>query len=34
MGDDLMKRPVGQTSVALQGIAPGVTITQQSGSEE
>ena len=26
-----MKRPVGQTSVALQGIAPGVTITQQSG---
>ncbi|KMM34293.1 hypothetical protein ACM15_07770 [Parabacteroides goldsteinii] len=31
MGDDLMKRPVGQTSVALQGIAPGVTITQQSG---
>lgn len=31
MGDDLMKRPVGQTSIALQGIAPGVTITQQSG---
>ncbi len=31
MGDELTKRPVGQTSIALQGIAPGVTITQQSG---
>jgi len=30
-GKDLMKRPVGQTSMALQGIAPGVTITQSSG---
>ena len=34
MGDDLMKRPVGQTSVALQGIAPGVTITQQDKMPE
>lgn len=31
MGSDLMKRPVGQTSMALQGIAPGVTIKQSSG---
>lgn len=30
-GSDLIKRPVGQTSMALQGIAPGVTITQSSG---
>lgn len=30
-GDELAKRPVGQTSMALQGIAPGVTITQRSG---
>ncbi|WP_158712682.1 TonB-dependent receptor [Parabacteroides pacaensis] len=31
MGKELTKRPVGQTSLALQGIAPGVTITQGSG---
>ncbi|MDR0430626.1 MAG: TonB-dependent receptor [Tannerellaceae bacterium] len=30
-GGELAKRPVGQTSLALQGIAPGVTITQRSG---
>lgn len=30
-GNDLVKRPVGQTSSALQGIAPGVTVTQSSG---
>ncbi len=30
-GKELVKRPVGQTSMALQGIAPGVTITQRSG---
>lgn len=30
-GDDLAKRQVGQTSMALQGMAPGVTITQRTG---
>jgi len=30
-GDDLSKRPVGQTSAALQGAAPGLTVRQQSG---
>ena len=30
-GEDLAKRQVGQTSMALQGIAPGVTVTQRSG---
>jgi TonB-linked SusC/RagA family outer membrane protein len=30
-GQELAKRPVASTSLALQGIAPGVTITQQSG---
>ncbi len=30
-GDDLAKRQVGQTSMALQGVAPGVTVTQRSG---
>lgn len=29
--DDIARRQVGQTSMALQGIAPGVTITQRSG---
>ncbi|SFG81261.1 SusC/RagA family TonB-linked outer membrane protein [Pedobacter insulae] len=28
---DLTMRPVGQTSAALQGLAPGVTVTQNSG---
>ena len=30
-GESLTKRQVGSTSLALQGVAPGVTITQQSG---
>jgi TonB-linked SusC/RagA family outer membrane protein len=30
-GDDLAKRQVGQTSQALQGLIPGVTVTQPSG---
>ena len=30
-GKELAKRPVASTSLALEGIAPGVTITQQSG---
>lgn len=30
-GEDLNKRQVGQTSMALQGIAPGVTVKQSSG---
>src|SRR5665213_3598478 len=30
-GQELAKRPDASTSLALQGIAPGVTITQQSG---
>lgn len=29
--DDIAIRPVGQTSSALQGLAPGVTVTQRSG---
>ena len=29
--DDMMKRQVGQTSMALQGLIPGVAITQRSG---
>ncbi|WP_207513911.1 TonB-dependent receptor [Longitalea luteola] len=29
--EDLKVRPVGQTSAALQGLAPGVTVTQRSG---
>lgn len=29
--DQLTMRPVGQTSAALQGLAPGVTVTQSSG---
>lgn len=29
--EDLIKRPVGQTSAALQGAVPGLTITQKSG---
>lgn len=29
--EDIVNQPVGQTSMALQGIAPGVTITQRSG---
>lgn len=28
---DIVNQPVGQTSMALQGIAPGVTVTQRSG---
>lgn len=28
---DIINQPVGQTSMALQGIAPGVTVTQKSG---
>ncbi|TCC87321.1 TonB-dependent receptor [Pedobacter frigiditerrae] len=28
---DLTMRPIGQTSAALQGLAPGVTVTQNSG---
>lgn len=31
-GETLTKRPVASTSMALQGVAPGVTITQQSGA--
>ncbi|MCE4567042.1 TonB-dependent receptor [Maribellus sp. CM-23] len=30
-GDKLTNRPVGQTSMALQGLAPGITVTQRSG---
>ncbi|MGH2622116.1 MAG: TonB-dependent receptor, partial [Sphingobacterium sp.] len=30
-GKDIQTRPVGQTSAALQGMAPGVTVTQRSG---
>ncbi|MBE8714460.1 SusC/RagA family TonB-linked outer membrane protein [Sphingobacterium hungaricum] len=30
-GKDIATRPVGQTTAALQGMAPGVTITQRSG---
>jgi len=30
-GNDVALRPVGQTSIALQGAAPGVTVTQSSG---
>ncbi|MGF7037614.1 TonB-dependent receptor [Mucilaginibacter lappiensis] len=30
-GKDIDTRPVGQTSAALEGIAPGVTVTQSSG---
>ncbi|WP_437919967.1 TonB-dependent receptor [Sphingobacterium sp. LRF_L2] len=30
-GEDIAARPAGQTSAALQGMAPGVTITQRSG---
>ncbi|NQD69811.1 TonB-dependent receptor [Sphingobacterium shayense] len=30
-GKDMATRPVGQTTAALQGMAPGVTITQRSG---
>ena len=30
-GEDIALRQVGQTSMALQGIAPGVTITQRNG---
>lgn len=29
--DEIINQPVGQTSMALQGIAPGVTIAQRSG---
>ncbi len=29
--EDLASRPVGQTSAALQGLSPGVTVTQRSG---
>ncbi|SDM70326.1 SusC/RagA family TonB-linked outer membrane protein [Siphonobacter aquaeclarae] len=29
--EDLIRRPVGQTSTALQGMMPGVTVTQRSG---
>ncbi len=29
--DDIVSRPVGQASMALQGLAPGVTVTQSSG---
>src|SRR5690606_3217273 len=28
---DIVSRPVGQASMALQGLAPGVTVTQNSG---
>ncbi|MDF9797587.1 TonB-linked SusC/RagA family outer membrane protein [Catalinimonas alkaloidigena] len=31
-GEKLSKRQVGSTSLALQGLAPGVTVTQQSGA--
>jgi len=30
-GEEVAKRQVGQTSMALQGMAPGVTVTQSSG---
>lgn len=30
-GDEVAKRQVGQTSMALQGMAPGVTVTQSNG---
>jgi len=30
-GEDIAARPAGQTSAALQGMAPGVTVTQRSG---
>lgn len=30
-GEEIAKRQVGQTSMALQGMAPGVTVTQSSG---
>lgn len=30
-GEDLVRQPVGQTSAALQGAAPGLTVTQSSG---
>ncbi|PRD47446.1 SusC/RagA family TonB-linked outer membrane protein [Sphingobacterium haloxyli] len=30
-GEDIAARPAGQTSAALQGLAPGVTVTQRSG---
>lgn len=30
-GEDIVARPAGQTSAALQGLAPGVTVTQRSG---
>ncbi len=30
-GSELEKVPVGQTTMALQGVAPGVTVTQRSG---
>lgn len=30
-GDELANRPVGQTSAALQGMVPGLTVRQQSG---
>lgn len=30
-GKDIAARPAGQTSAALQGLAPGVTVTQRSG---
>ncbi|GAB3326562.1 TonB-dependent receptor [Larkinella ripae] len=29
--EDIVRRPVGQTSAALQGLMPGVTVTQRSG---
>ncbi|MGA0557702.1 SusC/RagA family TonB-linked outer membrane protein [Larkinella sp. VNQ87] len=29
--EDITRRPVGQTSAALQGLMPGVTVTQRSG---
>jgi TonB-linked SusC/RagA family outer membrane protein len=29
--DEIVNQPIGQTSMALQGIAPGVTVTQRSG---
>ncbi|QEC52499.1 SusC/RagA family TonB-linked outer membrane protein [Anseongella ginsenosidimutans] len=30
-GEDLARRPVGQTTAALQGMVPGLTVTQRSG---
>ncbi len=30
-GDEIAKRQIGQTSMALQGIAPGVTVVQETG---